>query len=309
MKLVYYSYYFEQDDGSFRYNMLPALHAFAAGASTELRRSIVIGHEHLYIFPAGDGPVILLVVERDNELMKAIGEDARSAQDIADKLGSGELPGVASYLHIGPDWFGVAAPLMGPRASRFTGFVRTLLDLAGFTSIAIRAVPLRTSVTCDEARSFFFKGEISFRVRRGYPIFDGIIPAYGAPEDTQYVQVRFCPVRRQQQRQAFDRAVDAAERGEIDHLTVKAKRDIADKLSEYHVIGTGGISIEIDSSSERTILAGVKDGPSNDENFEIARSDYWEGRECPIENDHQSLRGFADVDRWRSTVARGATPA
>lgn len=297
MKITYYRYWIEHKLDRHRQSMCGLIDSFAKVRSRKFRESFVDGSDNLFLYPIREH-LYLFVITKDRELIKAISENTMAHEDIYRKLSAGERIGFGSYVYLGPDFFGIASTIHGPKAKRLGGFFTQILRAAGIDNCAFCCAPFELQTSPKDASLFSFKGAVRMAVKRNCGLFQSIM-SWGNTdgEDVDEVVVEIRPAVRKQMKTTFDAVLHRAKERGIESMVVRAKAELEDQLLDFHVIGQGGLSSPIREKSEQDICNAILQDVQENGSLQEELSSYREDRAYETDG-IQIVRDYSDVRRW-----------
>lgn len=307
MKIAYFKYWIEIDGHRYRCSINQFLTGFTGVKDTAFRRSFMCAQGTTLLFPTRAG-MYAFVVTKDHELIKAVGANTLTMQDIDTRLKAGEHIAFAAYVLVEQDYFAVVTTLHGPRARRFSDFINQVLNAVGLHEVCFACKPLYSQVDVSTARKFAFKGGIRIHTKPSSSLFRTVAPWLNDPEDAAKLIVEIRPERGRPMAKTFDAVLDHAKEPGIDRMVVSAKEELADQLTDYYIVGSGAISGRADSRDEESIMSDLQaDAQSNpalrEAIEEYRRDNAYEKR------DLSELRRFTAAAAWSPAVARRASAA
>ncbi len=297
MKISYYRYWIAKKAERHRQTIRGIISAFSKVKSQTFRESFVDGVDNLFLYPIRDH-LYLFVITKDKELIKAISENTMAHEDIYRKLDAGERIGFGSYIYLGPDFFGIASTVHGPKAKRLGDFFNQIFQAAEIKDCDFNFAPFQLSTTPKDASLFSFKSAIRMTVNKGCDLFQSIMSfgdTDGEDVDTVIVEIR--PSMRKQMKTTYDAILKKASESGIESMIVRAKKELEDQLLDYHVIGQGGLARPIQAKGEEgicdAILQDVQSNVSLKEELESYRGD-----KAYDTDEIEAIRDYSDVRHW-----------
>lgn len=304
MKLTYYKYWIWHNNFRYRHNLLPLLEVFTSIDDPVFRQSIRTKEqgEAMMLYKLRER-LFLFMVSKPEEIIKTIDAAARP-HDIYEKLNQDEKLCFASYIYFTDRYFAMASTFHGPRSAYFLLFIKKLLSRLGLSDIIIEAAGFPSESTREQVLNFDFKGEIYFEIDRTNPWFIRMLSNLFGNEvmDSSVMAIHIKPEPRQQMRQSFDQIVSNIPEEGLRKLTVKARPDMEDALSEFCIIGKNYIQDVLSGSrSEDSICSEIIDKIENNSELHEKVKEYERERGYSDEN-LPALAHFNNVDNWGHNI-------
>ncbi len=253
MRVCYTAYSLSEEtpDGENRYliNINKIIDCFLS-EKKEFRRKFMINGEHIYIF-SDDFPrqknTFLLVVTKNNEIIKAIDASTVTVQDITTKLSENEELGFASFFYTGkPHCIAFVNRMLSPRITLLGDLINQYFEKKFSSSRKYKLIltPLINRVGKNELLSMDFIGkttmEASSRGSLGKALME-FIGGNATDDNISSIEVTIKPLRNKSIKKTVTNVAT-----HIDTETVKfvaqAKQELQPILSDLYVIGQGKVS-------------------------------------------------------------------
>jgi hypothetical protein len=302
MKVTYYKYWIEHDAERHRHSIRQFLGAFCGIRDQAFRGSFTDGEDNLFVYHIAHD-LFLFVITKDQELIKTISANTLAHADIYQRLNVGEHIGFASYLHLDHDYLGLACTIHGPKIKRWALFVNQMFQSVGLDDYIFSCSPFEAQATARDAVGFQFKSAIRIAVQPGNPLFATIAAWTGGGQDIQSIVVEVKPAFRREMRQSFDNILRHSRDQGIESLVVRAKAELEDQLTDFFVVGSGGLSRTINEKAEQAICDAIRRDIANNESLREALAEY-RGDDAYETGPIQRIRHFADLANWQPHLAR-----
>lgn len=302
MKVTYYKYWIEHNAERHRHSIRPFVGAFTSIRDQAFRGSFTDGDDNLFAYHINHD-LFLFVITKDQELIKTISANTLSHEDIYRRLNVGEHIGFASYLHLDADYLGLACTIHGPKIKRWISFVNQMFQAVGLQDFQFLCSPFESQASTRDALGFDFKSTVRIAVQPGNTLFNTIAAWSGGGEDVQSIVVELKPANRSQMRSTFDRILRHSREQGIESLVVRAKAELEDQLTDFYVVGTGGLSRAINEKTEQNICAAIRHDIANNESLRIAVEEY-RGDNAYETGPIQRIRHYSDANNWHPHLVR-----
>lgn len=270
MRVSYFGYYVRsmaQDASCYQVDLTELFSKFATWNNAHFKGRFSLHGEFLYLLPL-TAPVYLFVQTRDQELIKQIQRDTLTVADIATKLQANASIGFASYVLIEKNFIGFAARVLSPRVAAFGNFVNQLFDQLGFRyTFKLRTITYE--LPKDQINTLKSVGSFSVELLRNATTTQNVLNALGLTAveniaELGEIEIKVKPAsRKSNTKRAFQAVANSIPDGDIEGFEAKAKMETADRLSEYVIVGEGGVRDYIAQKNEIQIAENIVERSRN----------------------------------------------
>lgn len=273
MKLTYYSYHLKNQDNLYLISILDLLVAFDKYAPIKLKNSF-FNHsgENIFLIKKTNN-IFLIIVTKNNEIIKRINSKNLTVQDIKESLSDGESVGFVSYIFIDKDHYAIASTVQGPKNSSFVFFVEQLFKYLGF-NYEFKSSPFPVNVSKDDVMTLPFVGRTTFEITPDNKAMSQISHFFGGilPDEIDSVEVTFKPRRGSDIKEYIPALNNALGDSGIVKYMLRAKENIDESLSDFYIAGNGFVSDYIDDD-EKSIIVQISEKKLSNETLKIKLSE------------------------------------
>lgn len=306
MKLKYYGYFFHEvaTERKILHSVKALLVAFCQYENSHFKNSFLHADEKLSLIDLGHD-TFLFLKSKDTEVVKAVNWADISVEELSKRLAENEGLAFASHVVIKDSYLAFAATTLAPTISAFSSFVNEVLARLGYVEHQFRLCAFTEQLSRDEALRMEFIGTTSIQVNAYSPLFHelGAVLGLTDPEalhDLGAFELILKPKRRQNIKQLSHRIVEIESEG-IDRLTIRARRELEDRLTDFRLEGLGIVQDFVEPAERQSIqdaiLQIIRD---NSELAERVR-DYEQDDEYARE-ELDALAKFDSTDAWDSVL-------
>lgn len=247
MRVNYFAYYLRDKatDSAHLIDLTGFLSAFAEFDDKPFKGNFLHADENLYLLKHIDN-TYLLVMTRNNDLIKRVNTTDMSVKDISEILAEDESIGFASYILFRDGYFGIGTTYMAPKADVFASFVNKIFDkikLSGYTFII---EPVLKQATREEVMNMPFIGKATIALSKENGLAGQFLEMISAkPEDTfdlDAIEVIIRPMKKKNTKNVVCKLIEAAGEDGMEKLIVKAKEDMGSRLMDLYITGKGPIT-------------------------------------------------------------------
>jgi hypothetical protein len=282
-------------------DFFPILKAFTEIEDNAFHKSFTDGGEHVFLYHVRDR-VFLFIMTKNNELIKSINSSTLSQEDIYQKLSKNEELGFASYIYISTDCYGFSNTMHGPRNNAWLRFVNELLKRNNIQHNIFTAESFATSVTKNQALKMSFKGTVRFELGSSAPFAKDVMNLLKLKDpDYDSIEVIIKPKRRKDMPKTYNAILNKLENKDLTKLMVRAKGDLADRLSDFYLVGTRHLTDIITSKHENEICTEIISKFNSNENLKEALKEYRDDE--TYKNDQMDdLNRLSVPDNWVRSI-------
>lgn len=309
MKLNYYGYYvLHHTSGvSALVDLRPFVSAFCALRHREYKNSFSYNGENIYLFHSGGGPIYLLAMTRDQEIIKAINAEDVSVSEIHDRLAVNERLGFASYVYLGENYFGIASTLMAPRIKALSHLINEIFSTIGLRNYSFNTRALLYQAERDEVFRLPVVGRTTIEVENGAGGFAQFFDVFGGNgdhlSDVSSFEITIKPRPRQDIKEAISRFSQHFPNESLRKFVVKAKADLDDQLTDLYIVGRGAISDLIDKGSEVEVRERILEAVDNNDVLKEKVIEFQGDKGFDEEFDGADFARFTSLDTWAAILS------
>jgi hypothetical protein len=257
MKLNYYGYYFYEVAKERR--ILMSIKDFLIGFcnfdNATFKNTLIHNDEKIFLLNQRSD-LFLFLKTKDTEIVKTIDKQNISVEEISSRLALNESIGFVSYIMVKSNYIAFASTQLAPSVTAFTSLVNELLTRLNCHAYQFRLNAFTEKLSRGDALKMDFIGSTAIEVNSDSSFFSRIAEVFGATpsdlEDLGTFEVILKPKSRQNIKNISQHLINADNQG-IDKLTIRAKNEIADKLTDFRIEGLGIVHDILESSNEKHI--------------------------------------------------------
>lgn len=262
MKASYFGYYVYNNATQTRslIDIRPFLRKFCSFSNPEYKNQFRHQDEHVYLIPNGRSSYLLLLT-RNNEIIKSINSEDFSVNDISAALDRRDQVSFASYIMLRGTWLGIASTVLAPRIGTFGRLVNDIFSTVNLSDYEFSTVPFMQEATKADALSMDFLGATTVQVSNESNIFNELKTLITATDqdftDVDSFEIKLKPKPRRNIKDAAIKLINSAGENGVDRLVVRAKEQVAEQLTDLYLFGQGAVHDSIDARNERTIVSSM----------------------------------------------------
>lgn len=264
MKIGYYGYCILEKSSGTR-TLMPFskfIRTFCSYENPKYKNQFTHGGEYVFLLHA-IGDLYLFVQTRSNELIKKINYENISVAEIYDLLGTGEMIGFASYVHMADSYIGFASTMLAPRVSSFAEFINKILASVGADKYQFVLIPLLHQVSKADAISMPFIGKSTIQVNKSNSLFDDFVSFVGGKagdfDDVDSFEITIRPRDRKDISKAVSKVISTVPDDGLEKLIIKAKENFKESLVDMYLVGKGLLSDKINTKDEKVIAQKIRE--------------------------------------------------
>lgn len=307
MKVNYFKYWLERKDASrekYLIDLAPFMRAIHQNSSVNFKMGFRHGDEHVFMLPARAG-TFLLVMTRQNEIIKSISAQTLSVSDIYSQIQQDQMLGFASYIIVNLGYFGIGSTLLAPKQKALVLLMEYFLQQTGRDRYRIVVEPFLTQASRQDVMNAQFIGQSTIRVSRENSFFEGIVGLSGfeVPDfsDVSAFEIKILPKRKRNIERPTKQLIQAIPDEGLEKMTLRVREHLHEQLTEFYVAGKGAISDFVDTRTE----AGVSDALVQKSQQNAMLQECLEEHMSNDEFSNQipnSLASLTDISTWPTAV-------
>lgn len=315
MKLAYYHYFFKEahkrNAPRYIHDINPILKAYTDYTDITFKKEMKGNDGNtLLLMPTTRPNIYMLVVTREEEIIKAINMRDLKCEDVQKRFSEDESCGFAAYFLVTDRLIAIAATTHGPRAAALDRFITMLLERLGIFQWRMRKQALGDSITVNQARSMAHISTANVKIGKDHPLYARFKQLLSLGQDpVESFQVIIRGKRKKNIKDSAMRIVSqAAGCPGLDRLTIRAKAALDDMLTDYFVEKEGRFGEDIGRGTESQIVNRIASRYRQSNHITPLVSDMMDAHmydNKPI----QALAPLADVAHWPDLLQSDAVGA
>lgn len=256
-----YHYYYVTKSGSkkkYRVDLRDFFRRYAGWSDPVFKGQFTVEGDHLFLL-RHHADVHLFAMTRDTEVIKQIRRDTLDVADLLEKIGRDNSVGFASYVLVEADHIAFASKVLSPRSGRFADYVNAVLQKLEI-GCTFHMEPVLHSITKSQVSQIKVAGSFSMRIRKESGLWGDLLRQIGVTKADKHLQdlgelvVTVKSKARSANTAPIIRTVaQSVDHSDLSRFDVKAKLEVAEKLTDLHIVGQGALREALKSSKDSEV--------------------------------------------------------